>query len=53
MDPVLTLILGSLIILAIIAANGFFVAQEFAYMSVDRVRLQTAAKAGDLSLIHI
>ena len=47
MDPVLTLILGSLIILAIIAANGFFVAQEFAYMSVDRVRLQTAAKAGD------
>ena len=47
MDPVLTLILGSLIILAIIAANGFFVAQEFAYMSVDRVRLQTAAKAGE------
>ena len=47
MDPLLLLILGTLVILVIIAANGFFVAQEFAYMSVDRLQLQAAADAGD------
>ena len=41
------LLLGVLAILLIIAANGYFVAQEFAYMSVDRVRLRTAASGGD------
>ena len=41
------LLLGVLAILLIIAANGYFVAQEFAYMSVDRVRLRTAAAGGD------
>ncbi|WP_199173865.1 MULTISPECIES: hemolysin family protein [unclassified Brachybacterium] len=40
-------LLGGLAILALIAANGFFVAQEFAYMSVDRNRLRTAAESGD------
>lgn len=44
---VLTLLLGILVILAIIAANGYFVAQEFAYMSVDRVKLAARAEAGD------
>ncbi|MFI8594747.1 hemolysin family protein [Microbacterium sp. NPDC078428] len=44
---VLTLLLGIIVILAIIAANGFFVAQEFAYMSVDRSRLGAQAEAGD------
>ncbi|WP_159622075.1 hemolysin family protein [Ruania rhizosphaerae] len=44
---VLTLLLGILVILAIIAANGYFVAQEFAYMSVDRSRLGARAEAGD------
>lgn len=39
MTALLTLLLGILVILAIIAANGYFVAQEFAYMSVDRSRL--------------
>ena len=47
MDPLLLLILGTLVILVIIAANGFFVAQEFAYMSVDRLQLQAAADDGD------
>lgn len=47
MDPLLPLILGTLVILVIIAANGFFVAQEFAYMSVDRLQLQAAADDGD------
>jgi CBS domain containing-hemolysin-like protein len=44
---VLTLLLGILVILIIIAANGYFVAQEFAYMSVDRSRLSVLAKEGD------
>ncbi|KPP97181.1 hemolysin family protein [Marinobacter sp. HL-58] len=44
---VLTLLLGILIILAIIAANGYFVAQEFAYMAVDRTRLAASAASGD------
>ena len=47
MDPILLLILGAVAILVIILANGFFVAQEFAYMSVDRVRLAAAAENGD------
>ncbi|PZR51782.1 hypothetical protein DNL40_15035 [Xylanimonas oleitrophica] len=46
---VLTLLVGILAILAIIAANGYFVAQEFAYMSVDRARLGARAEAGDVA----
>ncbi|TKA91671.1 MULTISPECIES: hemolysin family protein [Halopseudomonas] len=46
-EPVLALLLGTLIILAIIAANGYFVAQEFAYMAVDRTRLAARAAEGD------
>ncbi|GAB3307864.1 DUF21 domain-containing protein [Epidermidibacterium keratini] len=44
---VLQLLLGIATILVIIAANGYFVAQEFAYMSVDRSRLGAQADAGD------
>nr|WP_254621356.1 hemolysin family protein [Stutzerimonas stutzeri] len=40
---------GTLVILAIIAANGYFVAQEFAYMAVDRTRLAVLAADGDAS----
>ncbi|WP_028115213.1 hemolysin family protein [Ferrimonas senticii] len=46
-EPLLTLLLGLSIILAIIAANGYFVAQEFAYMAVDRARLAALADSGD------
>jgi CBS domain containing-hemolysin-like protein len=46
-EPLLTLLLGILVILAIIAANGYFVAQEFAYMAVDRTRLAARAAEGD------
>lgn len=46
-ETLLSLLTGILIILAIIAANGYFVAQEFAYMAVDRTRLAAAAAAGD------
>lgn len=45
-EPVLALLSG-IIILAIIAANGYFVAQEFAYMAVDRTRLAARAAEGD------
>lgn len=45
----LTLLLGILLTLAIIAACGFFVAQEFAYMSVDRSRIAAQAEKGDAS----
>ena len=45
--PVLTLLIGTLILLAIIAVNGYFVAQEFAYMAVDRTRLAARAAEGD------
>lgn len=48
-EPILLLLLGILVILAIIAANGYFVAQEFAYMSVDRTRLAARAAEGDAS----
>ncbi|WP_139984416.1 hemolysin family protein [Nocardioides litoris] len=43
----LSLLLGLLVVLAITAATGYFVAQEFAYMTVDRSRLTARAEAGD------
>jgi len=48
-EPTLTLVFGTLVILAIIAANGYFVAQEFAFMAVDRTRLAVLAAAGNVS----
>lgn len=47
-EAVLTLLLGVLLTLAIIVACGFFVAQEFAYMSVDRSRMAAKAEKGDI-----
>ena len=47
LTTVLLLLLGILTILVIIAANGYFVSQEFAYMSVDRNQLKAHAEAGD------
>jgi CBS domain containing-hemolysin-like protein len=46
-DAFLLLLAGVAVILLIIAANGYFVAQEFAYMSVDRNRLASRARDGD------
>jgi len=39
--------LGILVVLAITALTGYFVAQEFAYMAVDRSRLKVRSEAGD------
>src|SRR5699024_10017099 len=47
LTAVLMLLLGIVVILAIIAVGGYFVAQEFAYMSVNRSRLEAEAEAGD------
>ncbi|MCM3661375.1 hemolysin family protein [Georgenia satyanarayanai] len=44
---VLSLLLGIVVILAITAVTGYFVAQEFAYMAVDRSRLAARAESGD------
>lgn len=47
MESLVTLLIGVVIIAAMIAANGYFVAQEFAYMAVDRTRLAARAAEGD------
>jgi CBS domain containing-hemolysin-like protein len=44
---VLSLLLGIVVVLLITAATGYFVAQEFAYMAVDRSRLGARASRGD------
>lgn len=48
-ESILILLLGILLILFIIALNGYFVAQEFAYMAVDRTKLAARAAQGDVS----
>ncbi|MFC4005212.1 hemolysin family protein [Prauserella oleivorans] len=44
---VVTILLGMLVVLLLTAATGYFVAQEFAYMAVDRSRLKARAADGD------
>ncbi|NVN51559.1 hemolysin family protein [Mycolicibacterium hippocampi] len=43
----LGILVGFVVVLAITALTGYFVAQEFAYMAVDRSRLKALAEAGD------
>jgi CBS domain containing-hemolysin-like protein len=43
----LSLLLGVGVVLLITVATGYFVAQEFAYMAVDRSRLKAGAAEGD------
>lgn len=47
MDLLLTLLVGIAVVVLITAATGYFVAQEFAYMAVDRAGLKALADAGD------
>ncbi|GAA3971403.1 hemolysin family protein [Actinomadura viridis] len=47
MITVLSLLLGLAVVLLITALTGYFVAQEFAYMAVDRSRLGARAGSGD------
>ncbi|GAB97511.1 CBS domain containing-hemolysin-like protein [Kineosphaera limosa] len=47
MTELLSLLFGVAVVLAITAVTGYFVAQEFAYMAVDRSRLGAKASTGD------
>ncbi|REF29310.1 hemolysin family protein [Calidifontibacter indicus] len=47
MNSWLSLGIGVVVVLLITAATAYFVAQEFAYMAVDRSRLSARAAAGD------
>ena len=47
MTAVLSILLGLVVVSAITALTGYFVAQEFAYMAVDRSRLKARAESGD------
>ncbi|MEQ7124357.1 hemolysin family protein [Actinopolymorpha sp. B11F2] len=44
---VLSVLLGVLVVGALTVLTGYFVAQEFSYMTVDRSRLKAAVAAGD------
>ena len=47
MTELLSLLLGVVVVLAITVLTGYFVAQEFSYMAVDRAQLGARAAAGD------
>ena len=47
MTPVVSLLVGVAIVLLITAGTAWFVAQEFAYVAVDRSKLAARAEAGD------
>lgn len=47
MTPWVALVVGVLVVLALTLATGYFVAQEFAFMAVDRSRLEGKASRGD------
>ncbi|WP_276862451.1 hemolysin family protein [Haematobacter missouriensis] len=49
LEPLLLLLAGLVVVLLIIAAGAYFVAQEFAYMAVDRTRLAAQAAHGDVA----
>ena len=43
---------GLVLVVLLTLATGYFVAQEFAYVSVDRNRLRQLADEGDTALLH-
>ncbi|MFC7327048.1 hemolysin family protein [Marinactinospora rubrisoli] len=47
MSIIVNILLGALVVFLITVATGYFVAQEFGYMAVDRSRLKARAAAGD------
>ncbi|MET0234927.1 MAG: hemolysin family protein [Kibdelosporangium sp.] len=47
MSTLLTILLGMVVVFLLTVLTGYFVAQEFGYMAVDRSRLKAAAAAGD------
>jgi CBS domain containing-hemolysin-like protein len=51
-STLLSLLLGIVVVAAITALTGYFVAQEFGYMAVDRSRLKSRAAAGDAAALR-
>src|SRR5690349_9691311 len=49
---VVDLAVGFVAILALTAATGYFVAQEFAYIAADRTRLRRDAEQGDKAAVR-
>lgn len=47
LSTLLDILFGVLVVGAVTVLTGYFVAQEFGYMAVDRSRLRAAAAAGD------
>lgn len=47
MTSLLTILLGMVVVFLLTVLTGYFVAQEFGYMAVDRSRLKARAAAGD------
>lgn len=47
MSDIVALLVGLAVVSAITVVTGYFVAQEFAYMAVDRSRLKALAESGD------
>jgi magnesium and cobalt exporter, CNNM family len=43
----MVIVLGLLLVVLVTAVTGYFVAQEFSYVAVDRARLRHEADAGD------
>jgi CBS domain containing-hemolysin-like protein len=48
LELVLTLLVGVVVVLLITVVTGYFVAQEFAFMAVDRSALKASADAGNV-----
>ncbi len=48
LTTVLNILVGAAVVLGITAVTGYFVAQEFGYVAVDRARLRADAGAGDV-----
>lgn len=48
MTSLLTILLGMVVVFLLTVLTGYFVAQEFGYMAVDRSRLKARAAAGDV-----
>jgi CBS domain containing-hemolysin-like protein len=46
------IVIGLVLILALTVATGYFVAQEFSYVAVDRNRLQALADGGDAAAVR-
>jgi len=48
MTSLLTILLGMVVVFLLTVLTGYFVAQEFGYMAVDRSRLKARAATGDV-----